>query len=88
MIYQLRTSDEELASSNRGEIQVHLNPAYRQGEMARITNQLPLTFEFDAANEDGWSILDFAATDGWRGRAPEVSPRAMKVYPGLLFWLS
>jgi len=22
------------------------------------------------------------------GRVPEVSPRAMRVYPGLLFWLS
>ena len=42
-----------------------LSPSYRPGPLPRITGQLPFTFEFDAAGEDGWRALDYHPSADW-----------------------
>jgi alpha-L-rhamnosidase len=43
-----------------------VSPAYRQGEMPRLTPQLPFTFEYDAALEDNWVLPAAYHGRGWQ----------------------
>ena len=62
MIFALEAGGTRLVSDARW--QVRQSPAFRSGEMPKVSVQLGFTAEFDARREDGWLRLGYAPK-GW-----------------------
>lgn len=54
-----------LASGDGGAVRWRLSPAFRSGEMPRLTGQLPFTFEYNAMRDDGWTEPDYIPAADW-----------------------
>ena len=64
ILYALKAGDT-CAGSGTG-TRWRAAPAYRQGAMARLTVQLPFTFEYDAARDDDWIAPGYQPGDDWQ----------------------
>lgn len=82
--FSLRCGEAEVVSDDA--VQCRPSPAYRQGEMPRITIQMGFTFEYDARNNDDWIAAEYLSDDSWTPvgivsgmSAPEERPLPMLV---------
>ncbi len=63
LIYAITAADVVVVSGE--DTQYRKSPCYRQGPIARLTPQLPFTFEYDSAGEDQWQSPDYTPDNRW-----------------------
>lgn len=82
LIYSITGSGRSDVVSSEG-VQYRISPCYRQGSMARLTPQLPFTFEYDASGEDQWQTLDYMPGRRWaKIKSADVTPVEKLSIPG------
>jgi hypothetical protein len=64
MIFLIRNGEDIVVSGPQ--TQTRFSPAYRQGQMPKITPQMGFVFEYDAVKDDGWREVDYAWGHGWQ----------------------
>jgi len=93
LIYAITAANIAVVSGK--EVQYRKSPCYHQGPIARLTPQLPFTFEYNAAGEDQWQSPDYQPDNRWTNiesedvvsiaRRPAPQPRPLpklNILPG------